>query len=275
MFHQPAFIEHWDPHGWEQQGQKYWNKHVRTILLPELIKKGVNLIINGHQHAYSRGWLGVAMMKALTDTDPTMFHNSSEARANARGLGYRVHTATRARMQEGSDKNSDSAGGSGSSSAAGGTAMDGSSSSSGNASGKKDEEMTHDVPVNKGHVSNGHGKFRPSHASPGPRDASPGPRDASPGPRSRGTLSPLTNQKRFRQLLHETSPNPLDSKTSPGPRDIRGNATKDNNEKGKTLPIPVYTTTPGHAMLVTIGGEYLISLSSYLKYITFQTNTPD
>ena len=90
VFHQPPFIEHWDPRTWETNGEKYWNKHVRTVLLPELLRHGVDLVISGHQHCYSRGWLAPAVAQALTSPDPELFHNASSGRARARATA-RAH----------------------------------------------------------------------------------------------------------------------------------------------------------------------------------------
>ena len=249
------------------------------------------MIINGHQHAYSRGWLGGALLKVLTDSDSTMFQNSSETRANARVLGLHFRNVTRARMQEGSGSNSDrssSSGSGGSSSGIGGASRSAGGSGSitrnsaavgatanGHSSGKRKHDNTTIHGIKNG-SEKGYGKNHPSRTSPGPHAASPSTGVSSsaspntlatspntvatsPNPPSRGTAADIS-QGGLRRLVQKTSPSSLAASpsslaASPNPRDPTSNPIKNSHEKVEPLPVPVYMTTPGHAMLVTIGGK--------------------
>ncbi|CAF3374646.1 unnamed protein product [Rotaria sp. Silwood1] len=66
IVHIAPFIEYWEPRAWEELGEKHWGDYVRTQLVPILMSGGVDLIISGHQHAYSRGWISNEMAKELT-----------------------------------------------------------------------------------------------------------------------------------------------------------------------------------------------------------------
>jgi predicted phosphodiesterase len=91
VFHQPPFVEHWDAVSWHGRKESRWNGQMRTVLLPELLRWGVDLVVNGHQHAYQRGWLTPPLAKALTSTSLAMYQNSSRERAEVRALARKVY----------------------------------------------------------------------------------------------------------------------------------------------------------------------------------------
>ncbi|KAJ1939272.1 hypothetical protein FBU59_004178, partial [Linderina macrospora] len=52
--HVPPYIEFWNPHAWNDMGEKHWDEHIRTEYDPLFRKYGVDLVISGHQHNYQR-----------------------------------------------------------------------------------------------------------------------------------------------------------------------------------------------------------------------------
>jgi predicted phosphodiesterase len=84
IVHIAPFIEYWDPRAWEELGEKHWGKYVRTQLVPILMSGGVDLIISGHQHAYSRGWMSKEVGEELTKDDFEISINKSEKRQRVR-----------------------------------------------------------------------------------------------------------------------------------------------------------------------------------------------
>jgi predicted phosphodiesterase len=84
IVHIAPFIEYWDPHAWEELGEKHWGKYVRTQLVPILMSGGIDLIVSGHQHAYSRGWISNEVGKELTKDEFEISMNKSEKRQRVR-----------------------------------------------------------------------------------------------------------------------------------------------------------------------------------------------
>jgi predicted phosphodiesterase len=84
IVHMAPFIEYWDPHAWDELGEKHWGKYVRTQLVPILMSGGVDLIVSGHQHAYSRGWISNEVVEELTKDEFEISMNKSEKRQRVR-----------------------------------------------------------------------------------------------------------------------------------------------------------------------------------------------
>ncbi|CAF0790031.1 unnamed protein product [Adineta steineri] len=84
IVHIAPFIEYWDPRAWEELGEKYWGKYVRTKLVPILMDSGVDLIVSGHQHIYSRGWMSNEVGKELIKDEFDISMNSSDKRQRVR-----------------------------------------------------------------------------------------------------------------------------------------------------------------------------------------------
>ncbi|CAF0790105.1 unnamed protein product [Adineta steineri] len=84
IVHIAPFIEYWDPRAWEELGEKYWGKYVRMKLLPILMNSGVDLIVSGHQHIYSRGWMSNEVGKELIKDEFDISMNSSDKRQRVR-----------------------------------------------------------------------------------------------------------------------------------------------------------------------------------------------
>jgi len=59
LVHIPPFVEFWDPESWSEKGKKEhaWTREMRVRWMPLFNRAKVDLVISGHQHAYSRGFL--------------------------------------------------------------------------------------------------------------------------------------------------------------------------------------------------------------------------
>ncbi|KAK4705390.1 hypothetical protein P7C70_g812, partial [Phenoliferia sp. Uapishka_3] len=66
MVHVPPFLEYWDKEAWNEGGESHWSLFVRQRLTPLLSLHGTHLVISGHQHAYSRGFLPAALHRTFT-----------------------------------------------------------------------------------------------------------------------------------------------------------------------------------------------------------------
>ena len=83
MVHVPPFLEYWDQKAWTESGESQWcvraslmtseadlrthrSLFVRHRLTPLLSLHGTHLVISGHQHAYSRGFLPAALHHSFT-----------------------------------------------------------------------------------------------------------------------------------------------------------------------------------------------------------------
>ncbi|KAI5481012.1 Metallo-dependent phosphatase [Pseudohyphozyma bogoriensis] len=61
MVHVPPFLEYWDRKAWVDGKESEWSIFVRQRLTPLLARAGASLVLSGHQHAYSRGFLPTAL----------------------------------------------------------------------------------------------------------------------------------------------------------------------------------------------------------------------
>ncbi|KAK4047189.1 hypothetical protein OIO90_006298 [Microbotryomycetes sp. JL221] len=66
MVHVSPFLEFWDYEAWTLKRENEWSLFVRHKLTPLLSSHGTHLILSGHQHAYSRGFLPLSLHRSFT-----------------------------------------------------------------------------------------------------------------------------------------------------------------------------------------------------------------
>ncbi|GAA6058397.1 hypothetical protein JCM3770_002473 [Rhodotorula araucariae] len=65
VVHTAPWIEWWDREAWTTGGESQWSAYVRTSLLPLLARAECALVLSGHSHAYTRGFLPAALVPAF------------------------------------------------------------------------------------------------------------------------------------------------------------------------------------------------------------------
>ncbi|GAA6021227.1 hypothetical protein JCM10207_002581 [Rhodosporidiobolus poonsookiae] len=71
VVHTAPWIEWWDREAWNEGGESEWSAYVRHRLMPIVAEAGCNLVLSGHSHAYTRGFLPTSLLPS--------FHNASHA----------------------------------------------------------------------------------------------------------------------------------------------------------------------------------------------------
>ncbi|KAM0786995.1 hypothetical protein ACM66B_002413 [Microbotryomycetes sp. NB124-2] len=87
MVHVPPFLEYWDRQAWTKKRESKWSIFVRQRLTPLLSQHGASLVLSGHQHAYSRGFLPHSLHRAFTFVDSSS-DLSPFAQATVRERGW-------------------------------------------------------------------------------------------------------------------------------------------------------------------------------------------
>ncbi|GAA5920793.1 hypothetical protein JCM3775_003952 [Rhodotorula graminis] len=62
VVHTAPWIEWWDREAWTTGGESQWSAYVRTTLLPLLARAGCSIVLSGHSHAYTRGFLPYSLV---------------------------------------------------------------------------------------------------------------------------------------------------------------------------------------------------------------------
>ncbi|GAA5950655.1 hypothetical protein JCM10213_006847 [Rhodosporidiobolus nylandii] len=62
VVHTAPWIEWWDESAWNEGGEKEWSSYVRQRLLPQLARSHCNLVLSGHSHTYTRGFLPYSLV---------------------------------------------------------------------------------------------------------------------------------------------------------------------------------------------------------------------
>ncbi|BGP50970.1 hypothetical protein JCM10450v2_006896 [Rhodotorula kratochvilovae] len=95
VVHTAPWIEWWDREAWTTGGESQWSSYVRTSLLPLLARAECALVLSGHSHAYTRGFLPYPLVHAFSSA-----RNSSAvapfASAAARERGWERSASVRA-----------------------------------------------------------------------------------------------------------------------------------------------------------------------------------
>ncbi|GAA5837959.1 hypothetical protein JCM11251_006811 [Rhodosporidiobolus azoricus] len=66
VVHTAPWIEWWDRRAWTEGGESEWSAYVRRSLMPILAQHGCNLVLSGHSHAYTRGFLPYSLVPAYS-----------------------------------------------------------------------------------------------------------------------------------------------------------------------------------------------------------------
>ncbi|GAA5981427.1 hypothetical protein JCM11641_004759 [Rhodosporidiobolus odoratus] len=66
VVHAAPWIEWWDRKAWVEGGEREWSSHVRHRLLPLLAQHHCTLVLSGHSHAYTRGFLPYTLVPSFT-----------------------------------------------------------------------------------------------------------------------------------------------------------------------------------------------------------------
>ncbi|GAA5873837.1 hypothetical protein JCM1840_002087 [Sporobolomyces johnsonii] len=100
VVHTPPWIEWWDARAWNEGGEWAWSLYVRERLVPLLVASRCSLLLSGHSHAYSRGFLPASLVPSYTS--PLDARNSTTLPALARAAALeRSWTKTPRARREG------------------------------------------------------------------------------------------------------------------------------------------------------------------------------
>ncbi|KAM0756183.1 Metallo-dependent phosphatase [Meredithblackwellia eburnea MCA 4105] len=94
MVHVPPFLEWWDRRAWTEGGESNWSTFVRHRLTPLLSLSDCHLVLSGHSHAYSRGFLPSALIPSFTSpliTNSSQLASMAIASARERGWEKSIH----------------------------------------------------------------------------------------------------------------------------------------------------------------------------------------
>ncbi|SGY37940.1 BQ5605_C003g01923 [Microbotryum silenes-dioicae] len=69
VVHVSPFLEFWDTEAWTNGKESHWSVYVRHRLAPLWAEHGANLVMSGHQHAYSRGFLPHSLHRSYSSVD--------------------------------------------------------------------------------------------------------------------------------------------------------------------------------------------------------------
>ncbi|GAA5852594.1 hypothetical protein JCM9279_005522 [Rhodotorula babjevae] len=87
VVHTAPWIEWWDREAWTSGGESQWSAYVRTALLPLLARAQCTILLSGHSHAYTRGFLPYSLVPAFAAA-PNSTAVSAFAVAAAREKGW-------------------------------------------------------------------------------------------------------------------------------------------------------------------------------------------
>ncbi|BGP27018.1 hypothetical protein JCM10295v2_005980 [Rhodotorula toruloides] len=79
VVHTAPWIEWWDREAWTNGGESEWSSYVRRRLIPLVARSGASLVLSGHSHAYTRGFLPLTLVPSFASAS-----NSSAVPALAR-----------------------------------------------------------------------------------------------------------------------------------------------------------------------------------------------
>ncbi|BGP34696.1 hypothetical protein JCM10296v2_006518 [Rhodotorula toruloides] len=65
VVHTAPWIEWWDRTAWTKGGESEWSSYVRRRLIPIVARSGASLILSGHSHAYTRGFLPLSLVPSF------------------------------------------------------------------------------------------------------------------------------------------------------------------------------------------------------------------
>ncbi|GAA5917872.1 hypothetical protein JCM6882_003749 [Rhodosporidiobolus microsporus] len=88
VVHTAPWIEWWDREAWTGGGESEWSAYVRRSLMPLLAQHGCTLVLSGHSHAYTRGFLPYSLVPSFS------------AALNSSSLPRLVSSAARSRPWE-------------------------------------------------------------------------------------------------------------------------------------------------------------------------------
>ncbi|GAA5866274.1 hypothetical protein JCM8547_007225 [Rhodosporidiobolus lusitaniae] len=66
VVHTAPWIEWWDREAWTKGRESEWSSYVRTSLMPLLAQHGCSLVLSGHSHAYTRGFLPYSLVPSFS-----------------------------------------------------------------------------------------------------------------------------------------------------------------------------------------------------------------
>ncbi|GAA5995670.1 metallophosphoesterase family protein [Rhodotorula paludigena] len=66
VVHTAPFIEWWDTEAWTAGRESEWSSYVRARLVPLLSRANCALVLSGHSHAYTRGFLPTSLVSAFS-----------------------------------------------------------------------------------------------------------------------------------------------------------------------------------------------------------------
>ncbi|GAA6020805.1 hypothetical protein JCM8202_005450 [Rhodotorula sphaerocarpa] len=78
VVHTAPWIEWWERRAWTEGGESRWSAYVRRRLIPQLSRADCALVLSGHSHAYTRGFVPRTLLPHLAQVD-----NSSSVSAYA------------------------------------------------------------------------------------------------------------------------------------------------------------------------------------------------
>ncbi|GAA5900436.1 hypothetical protein JCM8208_005361 [Rhodotorula glutinis] len=87
VVHTAPWIEWWDHEAWTTGGESQWSAYVRTTLLPLLADARCSILLSGHSHAYTRGFLPYSLVPSFA-VAPNSTAVGAFAAAAARDKGW-------------------------------------------------------------------------------------------------------------------------------------------------------------------------------------------
>ncbi|BGP10717.1 hypothetical protein JCM10049v2_006609 [Rhodotorula toruloides] len=96
VVHTAPWIEWWDRTAWTQGGESEWSSYVRRRLIPLVARSGASLVLSGHSHAYTRGFLPLSLVPSFASA-PNSSAVPALARAAALERSWERSTSVRER----------------------------------------------------------------------------------------------------------------------------------------------------------------------------------
>ncbi|GAA6056573.1 hypothetical protein NBRC10513_001050 [Rhodotorula toruloides] len=96
VVHTAPWIEWWDRTAWTKGGESEWSSYVRRCLIPLVARSGASLILSGHSHAYTRGFLPLSLVPSFAAA-PNSSAVPALARAAALERSWERSTSVRER----------------------------------------------------------------------------------------------------------------------------------------------------------------------------------
>ncbi|GAA5928868.1 hypothetical protein JCM1841_001278 [Sporobolomyces salmonicolor] len=99
VVHTPPWIEWWDARAWKEGGEWAWSLYVRERLVPLLVASHCSLVLSGHSHAYSRGFLPASLLRPYTSAVDAVNSTTLPPLARAAALERSWTKTARARRE--------------------------------------------------------------------------------------------------------------------------------------------------------------------------------